>query len=458
MTGISRVFPINLTMKTGYKHQYVPKTRVSTPSGDNRILTPLRYIAATTLAIALAAAAFSPAPAVAVTPGVSGVTSILDRLYVTAFDEAISRHAREQSDGTTYVSTGDIEAMWLRDSAAVVRPYIDLSMKDPDMARMLRGVVLRQARCILKDPYANAFSVDYRVVERKFEVDSLLYPIWFAAQYYRQTSDRTIFTPEVAGAYRLILQTLRDEQHHNVRSHYTHRQLADGGHGSPVSYTGMVWTAFRPSDDPVRYHYNIPVNMFASVTMRLLGDLERDVFGDLKTARNAWGLAVDIQRGVEQFGYGNLDGEKIYAYEVDGRGHANLMDDANVPSLLSIPYFGYLPATDSGYQRTRSFVLSARNPYYYSGKFAQGVGSPHTPHGYVWPLALVVQALTSSDSEEVARVMGYIAASDIGDHRLHESFNGDWPEAYTRADFAWPNALYAELVHQRRVAAEQESR
>ncbi|MBV8151796.1 MAG: glycoside hydrolase family 125 protein, partial [Candidatus Eremiobacteraeota bacterium] len=291
--------------------------------------------------------------------GAIAVSPTVDRLYLTAFDEAISRHAREEPDGTTYVSTGDIRAMWLRDSAAVVLPYISLSTSDPDIARMLRGVVARQAKCILVDPYANAFSPNYRPVERKFEVDSLLYPVWFAAQYWRQTGDATIFTPAVARAYKVILRTLRDEQHHAVRSHYRNPQLADGGRGAPVSYTGMVWTAFRPSDDPVRYHYNIPVNMFAAVVVRMLGDIERDVFHDTAEAQNAWGLGVDIQRGVEQYGYVDLAGiGKIYAYEVDGRGHANVMDDANIPSLLSIPYFEYVGTSDPVYQNTRRFVLS----------------------------------------------------------------------------------------------------
>jgi hypothetical protein len=140
----------------------------------------------------------------------------------------------------------------------------------------------------------------------------------------------------------------------------------------------------------------------------------------------------------------------MYAYEVDGYGHVNLMDDANIPSLLSIPYFSYVPANDSVYQNTRRFILSSANPYYYHGRYATGVGSPHTPHGYVWPLALIMQALTSSDPTEVNRVMGYIGASDVGDHRLHESFNADWPEQFTRDDFAWPNALYGELVQQQK--------
>ena len=375
----------------------------------------------------------------------------LDRLYLTAYDETIQRHALAQRDGTTYVSTGDINAEWLRDASATVRPYIGLSEHDGDVQKTLRGVVARQAKYILIDPYANAFSSNYHVVEHKFEVDSLLYPIWFAYDYYKQTGDRSIFTPEVRRAFDRVLATMRDEQHHAQRSRYTNPQLANNGRGSAVRYTGMVWTGFRPSDDPVRYHYNIPVNMFASVVMRDLTAIAREVWHDDRMAQNAWGLSIEIQRGIEQ--YGTLELQpfgRIYAYEVDGRGHANVMDDANIPSLLSIPYFGYLPKTNSLYLATRRFALSDRNPYFFRGKYAEGIGSPHTPHGYVWPLALCVQALTATDDKEVDQLFGWIAASDVGDHRLHESFNAEWPESYTREDFAWPNALYAELIMTRR--------
>ena len=375
----------------------------------------------------------------------------LDRLYETAYSETIMRHAIAEPDGTTYVSTGDIEAEWLRDASETVRPYISVAAHDPDVRQTLRGVVAREAKYILIDPYANAFGQNYRVVERKFEVDSLLYPIWFASDYLHETGDRSAFTPEVHRAFQQVLETLRTEQHHDQRSRYRNPQLANGGRGTPVRYTGMIWTGFRPSDDPARYQYNIPDNMFAVVVLRDLTDVAREVWHDERMAEDAWGLSLEVQRGIEQYGVARLAPfGRIYAYEVDGYGRMNLMDDANIPSLLSIPYFGYLSKTDSEYQATRRFVLSPRNPYYVDGKYASGEGSPHTPRGYVWPLALCVEALTATDDAEVDRVFAMIANSDIGDHRLHESFNANWPEAYTREDFAWPNALYAELVLERR--------
>lgn len=360
---------------------------------------------------------------------------------------ALSEHARRLGDGTTYVSTGDIPAEWLRDASAVAHPYITEAKNDDGVARELRGVISREAKCVLVDAYANAFTPSYAVFERKFELDSLMYPIWFAYDYWQGTGDATIFTQDESDAFDRILAVMRIEQHHNSRSTYRHPALANDGRGSHVAYTGMVWTGFRPSDDPARYHFNIPVNMLAVVVLRDLAQIERDVYHDEARAEGAEQLAREIQTGIEKYGRTIVSGVGVmYAYEVDGLGHRNLMDDANIPSLLSIPYIGYLPASDPIYQNTRSFILSDRNPYYYTGKYASGIGSPHTPHGYVWPLALVMQALTSTDPSETERVMGYIVASELGDHRLHESFDPDAPQAFTRADFAWPNALYTELA------------
>ena len=411
------------------------------------MFTSSRVLAVLAATILLWAAA-SPSRADAQTAAAPLAT--LESIYLTAFGEAMHRHASTQLDGTTFVTTGDIEAEWLRDSSAVVAPYVPFAARDPEIGKMLRGVVARHARYILIDPYANAFSADYRVAERKFEVDSLLYPIWFAHRYWRETGDRSIFTGQVNRAFERVLALFRTEQHHLARSPYRHEQLAEGGRGSPVGETGMIWTGFRPSDDPARYHYNIPVNMFAAVAMRDLAEIERDVYRNALDAALASTLAESVRAGIERFGIVTVpDLGKIYAYEVDGLGHASLMDDANIPSLVSIPYFGYASQRDPVYLTTRRFALSSRNPYYFVGAFGRGIGSPHTPPGYVWPLALVMQALTSSDAAEINDIGAYLSASDSGDHRLHESYDINDPLRFTRADFAWPNALYAELVQRR---------
>jgi meiotically up-regulated gene 157 (Mug157) protein len=389
------------------------------------------------LATILIAAMFTAATA----PSAQAVT------VLTAYAGTLRDHALPETDGTTYVITGDIHAEWLRDASAVARSYVEAAKADPATAQTLRGIAAREARYIMIDPYANAFTAAYRVFERKFELCSLLYPIWFAYSYWKATGDATIFTDDEQTAFESILRVMHVEQHHFALSHYRHPELTDHGRGSPVAYTGMVWTGFRPSDDAARYHFNIPDNMLAVVVLHDLADVERVVYHDETEALSAEDLAMQIDAGIKRFGLVDVPGAgRMYAYEVDGLGHVNLMDDANVPSLLSIPYLGYLPVTDTTYQTTRRFVLSNRNPYYFSGTYASGVGSPHTPHGYVWPMALVMQAMTSTDQSEIERVLGYLAASDTGDHRLHESFDPNAPKTFTRADFAWPNALYKELL------------
>lgn len=377
--------------------------------------------------------------------------SDISKIYARALDDAYSRHTFIESDRTTFVVTGDIPNEWLRDSSALLMAYIPTARHDPYVQVMLRGAIRRQARYILLDPYANAFTEDYRVAERKFELDSPLYPLWFASLYWRATGDRSIFTAEEQRAIVRVISVLRIEQRHATRSTYRHPDLLLGGVGTPVAYTGLIWTGFRPSDDPAQYQYNIPDNMLAVVVLRDVTRIERDVYRNSKLAESAWGLSVQLDRAIERYGTAFVPGfGRIYAYEVDGFGHANMMDDANVPSLLSIPFFGYVPASNALYAATRRFVLSPRDPYFYVGTYARGVGSAHTPRGYVWPLALVAQALTTTDKVEIARMMQYIVSSDTGDHRLHESFDPYDPRHYTRADFAWPNALFAQLMARKR--------
>jgi meiotically up-regulated gene 157 (Mug157) protein len=347
-------------------------------------------------------------------------------------------------DKTTYVITGDIGAMWLRDASAQMRPYLFFA-QDPAVRDMVRGVIAREAKDLLIDPYANAFNRDYQVTEEKFELDSLAYPMVLAWNYWKQTGDQSALTSDVKAAFERGVFLMELERNHSL-SRYRHASLPDGGAGSPVGYTGMVWTGFRPSDDPALYGYNIPSNMFAAVALSELADLETTVWHDDKMAAEVNALHDSIVDGINNYGivYSPKYGY-IYAYEVDGLGHVNLMDDANVPSLLSIPYIGY-PADPSIYQNTRRFVLSPDNPYFFAGKYASGEGSPHTPEGYVWPLALAVQGLTAQDPKEVELVLSELRSSDTGDHLMHESFDPNDPTKFTRSNFGWACSLYAELV------------
>jgi uncharacterized protein len=367
------------------------------------------------------------------------------QLYAQCLLSTVRNDVSFEPDGTTYVITGDIGAMWLRDASAQVRPYLYFA-DDATVRDMLRGVIGREAKNILTDPYANAFNRDYQVAEEKFELDSLIYPIQLAWDYWKETDDGTVFTPEVKAAFEKALAVMELERDHS-QSQYRHHQLPDGGVGNPVGYTGMIWTGFRPSDDAAKYNYNIPDEMFAVEGLTELAELEGDVWHDTAKQQEVLAVRDGVNQGIIDYGivYSSKYGY-MYAYEVDGLGHANLMDDANVPSLLSIPYLGYTSSDDPIYQNTRKFVLSSDNPYFFAGKVAHGEGSPHSPPDYIWPLALIMQGLTSNDPAEVADVLTELQASDLGDHLLHESFDVDDPTRYTRTNFGWPCSLYSELV------------
>jgi meiotically up-regulated gene 157 (Mug157) protein len=377
-----------------------------------------------------------------------GGSSDTGQLYAQCLLSTIRNDVTFTPDGTTYVITGDIGAMWLRDASAQVRPYLFFAT-DPAVKSMLRGVIAREAKNISTDPYANAFNRDYRVAEEKYELDSLLYPIQLAWTYWKQTGDATVFTADVKTAYEKALSLMELERDHSL-SRYHHQQLSNGGVGSAVGYTGMIWTGFRASDDAAKYGYNIPDEMFAVVTLAQLAEIEAVVWHDADRQREVQSLRDGVAEGINNYGivYTPSIGY-MYAYEVDGLGHANLMDDANVPSLLSIPYLGYARPDDPIYLNTRKFILSAANPYFYSGKVAEGIGSPHTPQGRIWPLALAMEGLTSTDPSEVSAVLTELRASDLGDHLPHESFDVDDPTKYTRSNFGWPCSLFSELVLER---------
>ena len=352
------------------------------------------------------------------------------------------------ADGTVYVKTGDIPAEWLRDASVQVRPYLFFAKDDPKIRELLRGAIARMGKYLQIDPYANAFTLDYRVWEQKFELDSVLYPISLAWTYWKVTGDASVFTGDLSKGFDRALETLEREQDHpRNRSTYAHKELVNGGKGNPVAYTGMIWSGFRPSDDACKYHYLIPSEMMAVVALGELEEIERGVYRNVVKAQRARALRDEVQTGIQTYGvvfapnYGY-----VYAYEVDGLGNATLMDDANIPSLLSAPYLGYTKPNSFIYKNTRKMLLSRDNPTYYVGKVARGIGSPHTNDGWVWPLAMLMQGFTAQNDAERKDVLGQLLASDPGDHLLHEAFNPDDPTKFTRIDFGWPNALFSEWI------------
>jgi len=373
----------------------------------------------------------------------------LQKMYRAALLNT-SQQATIAADGTAYVKTGDIPAEWLRDASSQVRPYLFFAKSDIRVASLLRGIIAREAKYLQVDPYANAFTIDYRVWEEKFELDSLAYPIILSWSYWKATGDASVFSGDMSLGFDKALETMEREQDHGSNSRYAHRELRDdsGNPGpNPVGYTGMIWTGFRPSDDACKYNYLIPSEMMAVVALGDLEEVERTVYRNLLKSNRAKTLRAEVQDGIQKYGevftpnYGY-----IYAYEVDGRGHQTLMDDANIPSLLSAPYLGYTKPDSFVYKNTRRFLLSKDNPYYYVGSVARGIGSAHTSDGYVWPLALLVQGLTATSDSERREVLGQLLASDPGDHLLHESFDPSDPLKFSRKDFGWPNALFSEFV------------
>ncbi|MBO4111580.1 glycoside hydrolase family 125 protein [Streptococcus suis] len=392
--------------------------------------------------------------------------SVFERCYTDTLDRTIS----QLEDGTTFVLTGDIPAMWLRDSTAQVKPYLALAGKDETLRQMIVGLVERQMAFILMDPYANAFNqaanghghqTDHTqmgpwIWERKYEVDSLCYPLQLAYLLWKATGETSHFNQTFFGAAEKIVQVWKLEQHHENSPYSFERDtdrledtLTHQGKGAPCAYTGMTWSGFRPSDDVCIYPYLIPSNMFAVVILGYLGEIAElfasEEFSDL--AEGARQLAQEIDQGIRTFGLTkNQAGETIFAYEVDGLGNQSIMDDPNVPSLLAAPYLGYCSKDDPIYLATRRTILSQENPYYYEGDYAAGLGSSHTFYRYIWPIALAIQGLTTDDKEEKARLLDTMVACDGGTGLMHESFHVDDPTLYSREWFSWANMMFCELV------------
>ena len=381
--------------------------------------------------------------------------------------DMLTRTVTYLPDGTAFVITGDIPAMWLRDSTAQLAPFLHLAHQDTGLADLIAAVSRRQLDYVLLDPYANAFNASGNgaghkdvfaqsawVWERKYEIDSLAYTIQLAYDLWA-TARRTDHLQSFVDVAKVVIRTWRTEQDHERNSPYRFGRLdcppsdtlTREGLGPITGHTGMTWAGFRPSDDACVYGYNIPGNAFAAVALKYIAELAVEVFGDRALAEDADRLREEIEQGIERFGLiGDDGGDRVYAYEVDGLGNNFFADDANVPSLLSLPMLGWCAGSDPVYRATRSRILSKANPYFYAGTAASGIGSPHTPPDQVWPIALAVQGLTSDDPAEKRDLLALLLATDGGTGLMHESFHVDDPTKFTRPWFSWANAMFCELA------------
>ncbi|HEX7847402.1 MAG TPA: glycoside hydrolase family 125 protein [Chitinophagaceae bacterium] len=378
----------------------------------------------------------------------------------------------EMKDGKpdTYVITGDIDAMWLRDSTAQVWPYLPFAKEDKQLQLLVAGVVNRQVQNILYDPYANAFYHDRTKVgewkndmtamkpgihERKWEIDSLCYPVRLSYQYWKTLNDTSVFDENWSAAAKLIIKTFREQQRKNGKGPYKFERRTSwatdgvplGGYGYPAKPVGLIFSMFRPSDDATIFPLFIPANFFAVISLKQMGEIFSKVYKDAETSKECLAFAGEVETAIRKYGiikhpqFGN-----VYAYEVNGHGSYNLMDDANVPSLLALPYLGAVGATDPVYQNTRKLVLSESNPFYFKGKAGEGIGGPHVGVDMIWPLSIIIRGLTSKDKNEIRHCLSVLQRSHGGTGFMHEAFHKDDANRFTRKWFAWANTLFGEFI------------
>ncbi len=385
------------------------------------------------------------------------------KMFRQCYINTLETTVKYDKTGNVFVITGDIEAMWLRDSSVQVSHYVRAAKEDEDAKKLVKSLLLRQFALIQLDPYANAFNEEANgrghqddtmkldiVWERKYEIDSLIYPLWLLNRYYENTSDSEIFDGDFVKTLGVILDTLITEQNPMNSPYYFRRSdcpttdtLCNDGKGPECVYTGLVRSAFRPSDDACTYPFLVPANMFIVATLKNLEENLNKAGVENSHKSKADKLIADIENAIEKYCIFETQFGKTYAYEVDGLGNQLMMDDANVPSLLSLPYLGYCAKDDEIYLNTRNFILSKNNPFWFDGKAAKGIGSPHTPEDYIWHIALAIEGLTTDDKQEIERIYSTLISTHADTFFMHEGFHKDNPEEFTRKWFAWANTLFA---------------
>ena len=370
----------------------------------------------------------------------------------------------------TYVITGDIDAMWQRDSSAQVWPYLPLMAEDPQLQQLIAGVINRQTRNTLLDPYANAFYKDEKKIsewksdltnmkpgvhERKWEVDSLCYTIRLAYGYWKASKDTAPFDDAWREAVSKIIQTFREQQRKNGKGPYHFMRRTEWqtdtvpgrGYGNPVKPVGLIVSIFRPSDDATIFPFLVPANFFAVVSLRQAAEMLETIRSDAQLAGECRALADEVENALKKYAvvhHATLG--EVYPYEVDAFGNYYCIDDGNVPSLLSLPYLGAVKTSDEIYQHTRQLVLSDANPYFCQGKAASGPGGPHVGMDMIWPLGLIVEGLTATSDAEIRECLTTLQKTHAGTGFMHEAFNKDDPTKFTRKWFAWANTIFGELV------------
>ena len=366
-----------------------------------------------------------------------------------------------------FVVTGDIDAMWLRDSTNQMLPYAPYLAQDAQLQELMCGLARRQMAYVVTDQYANSFNFnlsgagyqsDHRrprmspiVFEGKFELDSLAAVFKLAYAYWKYTADGECFLEDDLwlAVVEVIYETITAQQAATLpvdggAPYFFQREtdaptdsLMLGGVGNIGRRTGMCKSAFRPSDDSTLFPFNVASNAMAVVELRHGAELIESMAKRESVQRNPErlqrvlrlgerldDLAATIDAGIRSDGVVSIpsrslsvlaaaaaarpaelrairDNAAMYAYEVDGYGGQTLMDDANVPSLLSLPYLGYTSRADPLYLATRRVLLSSNNPYHFNGSAGSGIGGPRVGLGYIWLMSIIVQALTSTDDQEI---------------------------------------------------------
>ena len=393
---------------------------------------------------------------------------LFENCFPNTLDTTIT-HKVIEGKPDTFVITGDINAMWLRDSSAQVWPYLQFVNEDKKLKDLVAGVINRQTKCILIDPYANAFNdgpgespwendvtdMKPELHERKWEVDSLCYPIRLAYGYWKTTTDVSIFDEDWKSAMKLVLKTFKEQQRKDGKSHYRFMRetawstdsLPLGGYGNPINPVGLIVSSFRPSDDATTFSFLVPSNHFAVVSLKQLSEILTEVIKDTLFASECVNLADEVQEALNKYANAeHLNFGKIYPYEVDGFGNKLFMDDANVPSLLSLPYLNAVSSENVLYKNTRKFLFSKNNPYYFEGKAGNGIGGPHAGLGKIWHLSVIMRGITSTDENEIVDCLDLLKSTHANTGFMHESFDKDDASKFTRSWFAWANTLFGEFI------------